>query len=325
MKKKKQLLTVLLWTMCLFCIIAGAGFFLWEHPELIIVNDNGSAIVSVTNNNSTQDKVVSLAPQPIENDNGTDATGEDVSFESSKEGDNSESDKASGPVADEQGPVIVTPDFDSALLVETVENPYKDLFLANSDMAAWIKIPDTPIDFPVMWTPEDENYYLYRDFDKQKSRGGCPILDTDSCMDPLTTNLIIHGHNIKGIMFYDLLNYKNQSYFEEHPKIYLYGKDYEHIYEVMAVFRSQVYYTTDTCFKYYKFFDAFSDEEFHDFYDNVKKMSLYDTDVTAKYGDKFITLSTCSSHVENGRFVVVGKEIEPGDRYSSIEAPSTEE
>lgn len=200
------------------------------------------------------------------------------------------------------------------------ENPYKDYFLENPDMAAWIVVPDTPIDYPVMWTPDDEEYYLKRDFNKKSSAAGCLLLDTDSCMDPLTTNLIIHGHNMKdGSMFGTLLKYEKEDYLEGHSLIYLYGKDCEHIYEVMAVFRSKVFYATDDCFKFYKFFNAATQEEFDDFYENVKEMSVYDTGVTAKYGDRFITLSTCAYHTENGRFVVVAKEIEPGGFYEPFE------
>ena len=52
-----------------------------------------------------------------------------------------------------------------------------------------------------------------------------------------------------------------------------------------------------------------TEEEFNDFYENIKKLSIYDTGVTAEFGDHFITLSTCVSHVPTGRFVVVAKEI----------------
>ena len=62
--------------------------------------------------------------------------------------------------------------------VETrIANPYADAFRANNDMAAWLQIPDTNIDYPVMWTPEDESYYLYRDFDGSDNKNGCLILE----------------------------------------------------------------------------------------------------------------------------------------------------
>lgn len=204
--------------------------------------------------------------------------------------------------------------------IPRVANPYADSYLANEDMAGWLQIPGTVIDYPIMWTPEDENYYLYRDFNKKDNSNGCLILDTDSSLDPLTTNLIIHGHNMKsGAMFGDLTEYEDKDYYEEHKQIILYTKECRRSYEVIAVFRSQVFKKTDNVFKFYKFFQADTEEEFNDFYSNIKELSLYDTGVTAKFGDNFITLSTCVYHVTNGRFVVVAKEVETGDYYLPLE------
>ena len=192
---------------------------------------------------------------------------------------------------------------------EPLENPYQDSFLANEDMAAWLVVPDTRIDYPVMWTPRDENYYLRRGFDGQADQNGCLILDTDSCVDPLTTNLIIHGHNMKsGAMFGDLDKYQEESFFQDHREMLLHTEDSLRTYEVIAVFRSQVYKKTDPVFKFYQFFQADTQEEFDDFYTNIKELSLYDTGVTAGFGDRFLTLSTCAYHVDRGRFVVVARE-----------------
>lgn len=199
---------------------------------------------------------------------------------------------------------------------EAVVNPYKEAFLSNKDMRAWLQIPGTNIDYPVMWTPEDEQYYLYRDFDGSSNQNGSLILDTDSCVDPLTTNLIIHGHNMKsGAMFGHLTDYQQESFYQEHRDIILYTEECQRNYEVIAVFRSQVFRKSDDVFKFYQFFQADTQEEFDDFYNNIKEMSLYDTGVTAEFGDHFITLSTCVYHVETGRFVVVAKEVEKGDIY----------
>ena len=201
-----------------------------------------------------------------------------------------------------------------------VPNPYAESFLANEDMAAWLVVPGTNIDYPVMWTPFDENYYLYKDFNEKENANGCLILDTDSSLNPLTTNLIIHGHNMKsGAMFGKLTDYEDEEYYNDHKQIILYTRDCQKNYEIIAVFRSQVYKKTDDVFKFYKFFQADTEEEFNDFYDNIKALSIYDTGVTAGFGDHFITLSTCVYHVTNGRFVVVAKEVEPGDIYLSIE------
>ena len=208
----------------------------------------------------------------------------------------------------------------SQTVAAAVPNPYAESFLANEDMAAWLVVPGTNIDYPVMWTPFDENYYLYKDFNEKENANGCLILDTDSSLNPLTTNLIIHGHNMKsGAMFGNLTDYEDEDYYNNHKQIILYTRDCQKNYEIIAVFRSQVYKKTDDVFKFYKFFQANTEEEFNDFYDNIKDLSIYDTGVTAEFGDCFLTLSTCVYHVTNGRFVVVAKEVEPGDIYLSIE------
>ena len=101
----------------------------------------------------------------------------------------------------------------SQTVVTAIPNPYAESFLANEDMIAWLVVPGTNIDDPVMWTPYDENYYLYKDFHEKENANGCLILDTDSSINPLTTNLIIHGHNMKsGAMFGHLTDYEDKEY-----------------------------------------------------------------------------------------------------------------
>ncbi|MGN0494849.1 MAG: class B sortase [Lachnospiraceae bacterium] len=200
---------------------------------------------------------------------------------------------------------------------------YRQLYDQNKDLIGWITIEDSVIDYPVMQTPEDENYYLDKDFEKKKNDNGSLIMDTDSNVGvgtienkyqngtPPSTNLIIHGHNMKnGQMFGGLFQYQEQDYEKEHS-IISFDSLYEHRkYQVIAVFYSEVFYADQDVFKYYNFFEADSLSEFNDWYKNIKELSLYDTEVEAKFGDEFITLSTCSYHVEDGRFVVVGKRIE---------------
>ena len=199
---------------------------------------------------------------------------------------------------------------------------YQDLYEQNQDLIGWLEIEGTNIDYPVMQTPEDEVYYLNRDFYKNENINGCLIMDTDSNVgigdrehayengSIPSSNLIIHGHTMQsGEMFGNLNLYKDEAYGTEHSIIY-FDSLYEHRqYELIAVFYSQVYYVDQDVFKYYKFFQADTQAEFDDWYDNIKNLSLYDTGVTAQFGDEFITLSCCAYHVEDGRFVVVGKRI----------------
>ena len=83
----------------------------------------------------------------------------------------------------------------------------------------------------------------------------------------------------------------------------------EKTYEIIAAFYDRVYYKYEDCFKFYQFIDAEDEAHFQEAIDYFKKTALYDTGVTAEYGDKLITLVTCAYHVDNGRFVVVAKDV----------------
>lgn len=112
-----------------------------------------------------------------------------------------------------------------------------------------------------------------------------------------------------GSMFGNLDLYQAQEYYQEHSFISFDTLYEERTYQVMAVFLSQVYMEQEDVFKYYQFYQADTEEAFLDFYEADKELSLYDTGVTAVFGDTFITLSTCAYHVEDGRFVVVAKRV----------------
>ncbi len=189
--------------------------------------------------------------------------------------------------------------------------PYDALFDKNSDMIGWLKIPNTTIDYPVMQTLENEEYYLYKDFFGNNDKNGTLFMDTDSHLEDLCPNLLIHGHHMKsGAMFGNLSEYLNEDYCEQHPRIYFYTKEDERIYEVISVFTSKVYNNKTDKFLYYNYFSFKDEAEFEEYYKNIKELSVYDTKVTAEYGDEFITLSTCSYHTKNGRLAVIGKLLE---------------
>jgi len=212
---------------------------------------------------------------------------------------------------------------------EYVETPlsmlpeYAMLYELNPDIVGWLSIEGTRVDYPVMQTPYDPNHYLRRDFYGNSNTNGCLYADVNSRVgigkrsydyeegEAPGTNLMIYGHHMRSKeMFGELDLYAQSVYGKEHPVI-RFDSLYEHRqYAVMAVFRSEVFYEDQEAFRYYQFYQAENEEQFRYFYDNVKALSLYDTGVTAEFGDELITLITCDNYTEYGRFVVVGKRIE---------------
>lgn len=186
---------------------------------------------------------------------------------------------------------------------------YAAAYEKNKDLAGWISIKGMKIDYPVM-QGKDDVYYLDHDFYGKKSKYGCLYVKKQA--DPEAgTNFIIYGHNMKdGSMFGDLDLYLKESFFKQHRVISFDTLYEKRTYDILAVFRSQVYRQGDDVFKYYQFYQADTQEEFDDFYDNIKKLSVYDTGVEAEFGDTFLTLSTCAYHVPDGRLVVVAKRRE---------------
>ena len=150
----------------------------------------------------------------------------------------------------------------------------------------------------------------YENYKQQYDKNGSIFLDKDCDITNPGTNMIIYGHHMKsGRMFGNLKLYSNKAYYEKHPIIQFDTIYEEGRYQIMYVFRSRIYNENEVVFKYYQFFDVNSADEFYSAMDEMARMSLYDTGVTAEYGDKLITLSTCDNSEEDGRFVVVAKKV----------------
>ena len=110
-------------------------------------------------------------------------------------------------------------------------------------------------------------------------------------------------------MFAHLEKFKSKDFWSEHRMITFNTLTDKQEYEIVAVFRTVVYTDSPEAFKFYRFIDAERANEFDDFIAKCKELSFYDTGVTAEYGDKLITLSTCEYSRNNSRLVVVAKHI----------------
>ncbi len=197
-------------------------------------------------------------------------------------------------------------DFDGVL----VQKKFARIYRENSDFVGWLKIEDTDIDYPVMQSMYDEEFYIYRNFDKEASSAGTLFIDTSSDVKN-SDNILIYGHNMHtGKMFHDLLEYEDEEFYKTHKTFTFDTIHGDATYEVIAAFRTKIHDVDYTGFKYYQFFDATNSEEFMDYVMNCNSLTTYVVSTDAKYGDQLLTLSTCAYHTTNGRFVVVAKKIE---------------
>lgn len=187
---------------------------------------------------------------------------------------------------------------------------YKELLQRNRKLIGWIKIEGTNIDYPVMQTTDNE-YYLTHNLNQEYDQNGTIFMDKDCDVLKPSTNYILYGHHmLNGKMFGQLDQYLKESFYEEHPYI-SFDTIYEKgTYQVMYVFKAKVYKETEIAFKYYQFIDANGATEFDSYMQEMADMAVYDTGVTAQYGDQLLTLSTCNEKEEDGRYVVVAKKIE---------------
>ena len=182
---------------------------------------------------------------------------------------------------------------------------YGQFYEKNSDFVGWICIDGTNINYPVMQTPDDPDYYLKHSFEHEYSDYGVPYLD-EACVLGESNNYVIYGHHMKnGSMFYDLDGYADPEFCKEHPVIRFdtlsgFGK-----YEVIAVFR---FNTERDKFRYDQGVNM-TEEEYGQYIEQVHERELYSTGKTAQYSDQLLTLSTCEYTYRNGRLVVVARKV----------------
>ena len=175
------------------------------------------------------------------------------------------------------------------------------LFEANRDCIGWICIPNTAVNYPVMFTPKEPQKYLRKNFEGEYSVSGVPFLDGAST--PECDNLIIYGHNMKnGTMFSDITQYRDKAYCEEHPSIEFETADGLKVYQVFAVVclkKTDLWYNI-SCFE--------SEEHYQKAITEIKDRSLYDTGIEPQFKEQLLTLSTCFGDSKDSRIVVIGVE-----------------
>ena len=149
-----------------------------------------------------------------------------------------------------------------------------------------------------MHTPDNPQKYLHKNFYSEYSQSGVPFLDGRCDAD--SDNLIVYGHNMKnGTMFSNLRYYTDKTFCAEHPMIELETADGLNLCEIFAILK------TDNADEWYNFIMADGKDDFNRRVSDVKVRSLFKSDITLKYGQQLLTLSTCYGSSKNGRLLVL--------------------
>ncbi len=172
---------------------------------------------------------------------------------------------------------------------------YEDLWKRNNDMVGWISMPgfkSKSIYYPIMYSGDNE-YYVYRNFDKQQSACGSIFLDgsnTPYSSDPLQLdyNYVLYGHAMRNnSMFWNITDYfKNETAWKDSTKIYIDFMNTRLEYEVFSTFLIDPYYN-------YRQTSFSSDVEYQAYLDDMIAKSAHDFGIKVGPKDRIVTLSTC--------------------------------
>lgn len=202
-----------------------------------------------------------------------------------------------------QTPVATEPPVEEEPQKEPVEIPidFAALQAKNPDIYAWIQIPETKVDYPVVQSSTDNGYYLNHTIDGVEGYPGSIYTENLNKKDFSDGNTVIYGHNMKnGTMFASLHKYVDPSYMKEHPEILIYTPEHKYTYQVFAA----VTYDDRHILSSFDFADSAQFQGFLDSINSVRNMSTYrNPDISVTAEDKIITLSTCNNN-DSQRFLV---------------------
>lgn len=198
-----------------------------------------------------------------------------------------------------------SPDPEMQQMMARMDN-LQSLRTENEELLGWVSIPDTRVDYPVMFSPTRQWYYLDRDFSGNRSKSGLPFLDESSDPASNRSNLLVYGHNMKdGSMFAGLHALSEREYYEAHRTLYFITPEETARYRISAVAYVEIE-ESSPC-RFYQYTHIGSEAEFAEYVRIIKEASLYPDDMDAAYGDELITLCTCSKHAAEGRLIVVAR------------------
>ena len=173
---------------------------------------------------------------------------------------------------------------------------FKTLQAKYPDVVGWLYCANTGLNYPIVQTAEEGGeYYLYRDIDGSSNKNGTVFLDWQCSSNFTSQNNLVYGHNMKtGRMFAPIVKYRDQSFYDAHPYMYLYTPN--QLYKV-NLFAGMVTPHDSTVYSY-----SLS----ADYIKQCIASSTFKSSVGTPTGN-ILTLSTCAYDYDNARYVVMGE------------------
>ena len=186
---------------------------------------------------------------------------------------------------------------------------YAALHEQNPDFFGWIRIEGTKVNYPVMFSPQEPERYLYKDFYGNCAKYGVPFIDGSTDVEH-SRNLLIHGHNARsGILFGDLDKFLRKAFFEKHRYIQFDSLYEERIYEIVAVCRTSIQTDGSSAFPYYDYANIWDADALSRYLEHISDAAVYSTLHMMNQSSEILTLSTCAYHRRDGRLLVIAKMV----------------
>lgn len=197
---------------------------------------------------------------------------------------------------------------------QNMQFKYANYYARNQDFVGYLEADGIGLSLPVVQTRNDGDY-LYKNFDKQDTKYGCPFVSCLNRIDALDTNTVIYGHHMNNnTIFGTLDNYKSLDGYKKAPVIQFNTLYHDYSWKVFAVFITNSEPAEDGGYLFNYFFTNLASEEKRASYLNeLAQRSIYDTGVDVLPSDKLLTLSTCSHEFNEARLVVVARLVRPGE------------
>ena len=195
---------------------------------------------------------------------------------------------------------------------------FAGLWEINQDVVAYINIPGTGVQYPIV-QGIDNDFYLRRDFFGRRNEHGIPFMDFRVDISRPSDNIVVYGHNMRdGQIFGELLSYQDVEFYRQHP-IIRFSTLHEHAYfKIFSVFITNGHEDQGPMFRYHDFIESPTPQDFESFVRELRIRSLINAPVEVEPGDVLLTLSTCTYEFTEARFVVVARRVRDGE---STEVP----